>query len=267
MAAFSFLSLIPLACLVPAALYVMRGGRPGGVFWVLLILACVGPLVWMIEQTGGGWPAEFSAALWLIIGCSLVSYIILVCVSAHGWRLGGLLLPYLVGLGILAVIWGKAPGLPPVFPPVSLWFQAHIAFALGAFAALTLSAISGLAVFLRQRALRMKRRPAFLDGLPSITDAEILELRLLIVSAGLLGFAILWGMGAQYSLTNVVLQWDHKTLLSLLTLGVIGVLLILRSRGSLGGSQAARGVLLAYLLLSLAYPGVKFVTDVLMTSL
>jgi len=31
------------------------------------------------------------------------------------------------------------------------------------------------------------------------------------------------------------------------------------------GRQAARGILLAYLLLTLAYPGVKFVTDVLMS--
>ena len=207
---------------------------------------------------------NFSVALWLIVVCSLVFYMILVRMSAHGWRLGGLLLPYLVGLAALAVIWGKAPGLSPTLHPLSLWFQAHIGFALAAFAALTLSAISGLAVFLRQRMLRMKRRLSFLDTLPSMADAEILELRLLVLSTGLLGFAVLWGMGAQYAATGVILQWDHKTLLSLLALVMISVLLVLRSRGSLGGSQTARGVLLAYLLLTLAYPGVKFVTDVLM---
>ncbi len=260
-----FFSLVPFVCLLPAAFYMIRGGRPGGIFWLLMSVACLGPALWVMEQIGESWPSEFSVALWLIVVSSLVLYMILVRVSIYGWRLGGLLLPYLVGLAILAVIWGRAPGLSPTLNPLSLWFQAHIACALGAFSALTLSAISGLSVFLRQRMLRMKRRPAFLDILPSITDAERLELRLLVLSVGLLSFAVLWGMGAQYAATGVILQWDHKTLLSLLTLVMISVLLILRARGILGGSQTARGVLLAYLLLTLAYPGVKFVTDILIT--
>ena len=44
---------------------------------------------------------------------------------------------------------------------------------------------------------------------------------------------------------------------------VIGLLLWLHRRGGLSSRRGARYVLLAYLLLTLAYPGVKFVTDVL----
>jgi ABC-type uncharacterized transport system permease subunit len=45
---------------------------------------------------------------------------------------------------------------------------------------------------------------------------------------------------------------------------VIGGLLIARYSRGIRGRQAARLALLAYLLLALAYPGVKFVTDVVL---
>ena len=49
-------------------------------------------------------------------------------------------------------------------------------------------------------------------------------------------------------------------------LGVLGVLQEygVRKRRGVRGRRAARVVLLAYLLMTLGYPGVKFVTDVLM---
>jgi ABC-type uncharacterized transport system permease subunit len=52
-------------------------------------------------------------------------------------------------------------------------------------------------------------------------------------------------------------------LLSLLTLVLVIGLLAAHQRSGLRGRRAARLVLVAYILLSLAYLGVKFVTDVL----
>jgi ABC-type uncharacterized transport system permease subunit len=40
-------------------------------------------------------------------------------------------------------------------------------------------------------------------------------------------------------------------------------LLLVHRRGGISGRRAARYVLFTYLLLTLAYPGVKFVTDVI----
>src|SRR3546814_14961247 len=59
---------------------------------------------------------------------------------------------------------------------------------------------------------------------------------------------------------------SHKTLLAVLAFVVIAVLLLLHYRSGLRGRRAARIVLVAYLLLPLAYPRVKFVTDVLLAS-
>ena len=59
------------------------------------------------------------------------------------------------------------------------------------------------------------------------------------------------------------IDFDHKSLLSILAFVVIGALLYAHRRTGVRGRRAASYVLLAYLLLTLAYPGVKFVTDVL----
>ena len=79
----------------------------------------------------------------------------------------------------------------------------------------------------------------------------------------MLAVALVTGMTIEWLETLVLLRPDHKTILSLLTFAVIALLLVLHHRGGLSGRRAARYVLFAYLLLTLAYPGVKFVTDVL----
>jgi ABC-type uncharacterized transport system permease subunit len=70
-------------------------------------------------------------------------------------------------------------------------------------------------------------------------------------------------MAAEYFERGRLLVFDHKTTLSIAAFIAIGVLLAAHRFTGVRGQQAARGILLAYLLLTLAYPGVKFVTDVL----
>jgi ABC-type uncharacterized transport system permease subunit len=57
---------------------------------------------------------------------------------------------------------------------------------------------------------------------------------------------------------------DHKTVLSFAAFLAIAGLLWVHHRGGISGRRAARYVLFAYLLLTLAYPGVKFVSDVIL---
>ena len=94
-------------------------------------------------------------------------------------------------------------------------------------------------------------------------DSEALELQMLRAAESVLGLGILTGMATLYFETGRVMAFDHKTLFSLLAFVIIAVLLVMRTRTGVRGRQAARFVLLAYLLLTLGYPGVKFVTDVL----
>jgi ABC-type uncharacterized transport system permease subunit len=90
----------------------------------------------------------------------------------------------------------------------------------------------------------------------------LLEVRLLAISEVVLALGIATGMARDYLSSGQLLHFDHKTLLAMLAFAVIGALLVLHYRSGLRGQRAARLVLLAYLLLTLAYPGVKFVTDV-----
>ncbi len=98
-----------------------------------------------------------------------------------------------------------------------------------------------------------------------MADAERLELGLLLASEIVLGVGILTGMANEYFDRGVVLTFDHKTVLTVVGFLVIGLLLIAHYQVGLRGRRAARIVLVGYLLVTLGYPGVKFVTDVLLS--
>ena len=121
------------------------------------------------------------------------------------------------------------------------------------------------AAFIQDHALKEKRVSALGTRLPSLADCEFFELRLLGICAAIMVVGLITGMAVQYFETGSLLTLDHKTLLSLLTFAVITALLYARHRSGLRGRRAARLALLAWLLLTLGYPGVKFVTDVLMS--
>jgi ABC-type uncharacterized transport system permease subunit len=103
------------------------------------------------------------------------------------------------------------------------------------------------------------------DVLPAVADGERLFTGLLAAAEVVLGVGVLSGMATQYLMSGRLLVLDHKTLFSLLAFVVIGLLLWLNWSTGLRGRRATRFVLAAYLLLTLAYPGVKFVKDVLLS--
>ena len=58
---------------------------------------------------------------------------------------------------------------------------------------------------------------------------------------------------------------DHKTILSIAAFVVLGILLLLQHGSGLRGRAAALFVLIVYLLITLAFPGVTFVTDIILS--
>jgi ABC-type uncharacterized transport system permease subunit len=266
MAISTLLSVAALSALVPAAIApLMRPGTPGGrdlTFWLLIGVAIAGPLLWVIVELGPTWRTGLAAALWLSIATSLVLFAIVAATQPAAWRLAPLLLGYLFLLGVLATVWQHAPERPMAGDPPPIWLQAHILVAVIAYGLLTLAAVAGAGVFVKERALKRKKVTAFSHQLPSIAEGETLLARLLIASEAVLAVALITGMIIGWLERRTLLRLDHKTAFSLLTFAVIGLLLWLHHRGGISGRRAARYVLFAYLLLTLAYPGVKFVTDV-----
>lgn len=259
-------NLSALAALVPLTVAVLRqDARRDTLFWVLAAVALAGSLSWVLAQYGSGWQAGLAATLWMTVAVSLALFILVAATTREGWRLAALLLPYLILLAAIATIWSRAPahGLSEQAP--GAWVAVHITISLVTYGLLTLSAIAGFAVVLRERAMKARRRGFPTDRLPSVAGAEALQVRLLAASECVLGLGLLSGMAIQFIETGSLLVFDHKTLLTIGAFVLIGGLLLAHFRTGLRGRQAARLALVAYLLVTLGYPGVKFIRDVLLS--
>ncbi|AWK88008.1 cytochrome C assembly family protein [Azospirillum thermophilum] len=263
-------SLTALMALVPASVYPYR--RTGGqgadgrttAFWGALVLAAVGPAIWALTQIAGRWHTGLSTALWVTIAACMLLFLGLCLANRSAWRLSPLLLPYLLGVGALATLVEDAPAPLLRGGAPGIWIDLHIAVSVVTYALLTLSAVSSLAAFLQERALKTKRPTPLTRFLPPVAVSERLQVGLLMASETVLGAGLATGMAVLYFEQGMPLRFDHKTLLSIATFLVVGGLLFAHVRSGVRGRTAARMVLIAYLLLTLAYLGVKFVTNVLL---
>lgn len=260
------LSLAALVALVPAALLPFRR-EPArdGLFWALLAAGAAGPaaLVWYIFASG--WHTGLAPALWVTVTASLLLFGFFSATLRESWRLAPLLFPYLFVIGVIATVWLHQPGRPMSETAPTAWIWLHILLSVATYALLTIGAIAGLAVTLQEHALKTKHPTRLTRLLPSVLDGEFMQVRLLFAGAVVLGLDLLSGMVAQYFETGVLLILNHKVAFSLLTFAVIVILLTVHARTGTRGRRVGRYVLVAYLLITLAYPGVKFVTDVLLT--
>jgi len=262
----SVFGLAALLSMVPAAVAALWGPFARDLrFWMLVGAAAVGTTAWAVVRAGTSWETGFSEAIWITVAGALLGFLVLAAAVRHAWRLSPILLPYLLLLAAVATVWGQVPAhhLTGAAPPA--WIVLHIATSVVTYVLLTLAAIAGTAVLAQEWALRHRRRFRLTERLPSVADAEKLELGLLVAAETILGLGILTGMGTQYFTRGAVLTFDHKTVLTVGAFFVIGILLVAHYRVGLRGRRAARLVLVGYLLVSLGYPGVKFVTDVLLS--
>lgn len=258
------LSLSAVSSLLPVSVLALR--RPaerGHLFWMLLAVAIAGPAVATIDQLARGWLGSLAASLWFIILASMVMLLIVGLATRNGWRLTPLLLPYLFLLAIGATA-AESVSRPPSAVFLVSWTEVHVLVAAATYGLLTLAAVAGLAVFIQERALKRRRPSGLTPLLPSVSDAETLQIQLLGASAVVLGLGLLTGAATQYVENGDLVELNHKTVFALTAFAVIILLLAVHHRTGVRGRQAARFVLLAYLLLILAYPGVKFVTDVIL---
>lgn len=172
-------------------------------------------------------------------------------------------MPYLAVLGVVASVVRGEPR-PMAGGAPAIWIDLHIIISVLTYALLTLAAVASLAVFLQERALKRKRPTRLSRMLPAVVEAERSADRLLLASGVVLGLGIVTGLATQYFESGTIWRIDHKTLLSLIAFGLICALLLGHRVCGVRGRVAARVVLVAYLLVTLAFPGVKFVTQILL---
>ncbi len=251
---------------LPAILQVLRGRpRRDTFFWSALAIAATGAGLRAAYDLSGSWHTGLSATLWAIILVSVILHGVVAVMAAQAWRLTPVFAIYMLILALIAVVWQTAPERPfRVGSEPGAWIAVHIAVSVITYGLVTIAAVAALGAFIQERALK-RRRPTKLSRLlPPLADCERLVVRLLSVGEAVLGIGLATGMVLSFRESGQVLPFDHKTILTLAAFVVIAVLLFAHYRSGMRGRRAARVVLLAYLLLTLGYPGVKFVTDVLM---
>ncbi len=258
-------SLTALVSLLPVAVVGFRREPPSdGLYWLLLAVAVIGPLTWVSSQMSGTWRSGFSITLWVTVAATMGLFLIVAVVSPKTRRLTVLVVPYMALVAILATIWQQAPERLLAASAPNAWVSSHIAVSVLTYGLVTIAAVSALAAAVQERALKSKRPTTLSRLLPSVADSEALLVRLLMFGEIVLGLGLATGMAVQFGETGSLLVFDHKTILTVTAFLVIGGLLIAQRVSGVRGRLAARFVLLAYLLLTLGYPGVKFVTDILL---
>ena len=264
------LNLSALASLLPAAFFALSrtdGGRGeegrDAAFWLTLTIAVTGPMVLVFSNLSWAWQTGLSTTLWITITASMIIFAAITVLNENAWRLTPLLIPYMAVLACFAIFWQHVPEARPLMDSPSSWIRAHILISVTTYALVTIAAVSALAAFLQDRALKIKRTTNLSRKLPSVAESEGLLVRLLIISEFVLSLGLATGMATQYQDTGSLVDWDHKAILSLSAFSIIAILLAAHFKSGVRGRKVTRFALLAYLLLTLGYPGVKFVTDVL----
>lgn len=254
-----------LVALVPVSVLSWRPDRQRNViFWLLLAVAVIGPGVWALAQMSGSWRTGLSITLWVTVAASMGLFAAVAALTREGWRLAPLVAPYMFVVGVLALIWQHAPGGELEMAAPTAWVHLHILLSVTTYGLVTLAAVAAFAAFLQERALKSKHPSSLTRLLPSVADCETLLVRLLVIGEAVLAFGLATGAAINYFGSGTLLAFDHKTVLSITTFVIIGGLLFAHFRSGVRGRLVTRFVLLAYLLLTLGYPGVKFVSEVIL---
>ncbi len=270
MSADAVLNIAALIALIPALIAAWRGdsAMPTPRFWFLLAVAVAGPVVWTVSATTAvaDWRTDLSFSLWVSVSASMVVFAAAAAFERNVARLAPLFLGFMAFLALFACLshGAAAPAPMAITPGDGAWLWFHIGMSIATYALLTVAAASSLAALLQERALKRKKPLKQLSGLPSVLDCESVVVRFLWLSAAVLALGVATGTALHLSHGEPILYLDHKTVFAMAAFAVICALLFAHQKTGARGRQVARLVLLAYLFVTLAYPGVKFVTSVLM---
>jgi ABC-type uncharacterized transport system permease subunit len=261
------LNLSALIALLPASLAAQRKlAAPNANYWLLLSVAFAGPSLILVVNSIDGWHSDLSTALWATITVSLLLFAIISTIVKDFWRLSKLFIPYMFIFGLFATAWATINTNPIIAPinTISVWVALHIVTSITTYGLITLGSVAAFAAIFQERSLKVKRQIPYLHTLPSLADCDSMVMRLLTMGEAVLTIGLLSGMALQMSETGSLFTLNHKIIFTLTAFIIIGCLLFAHFKFGLRGRKAARLVLLGYLLLTLGYLGVKFVTDVLL---
>ncbi|MBJ6978277.1 cytochrome c biogenesis protein CcsA [Luteimonas sp. MC1895] len=256
-----------IAVLAAVALYLLATGllvaevRRGGAGRAWLPAAALALVMHAAEHVFawrriGGADMHFYAALSLV---TLGMAVLTTAVGARGRMatLGMVVFPLASAALVATHMHGHRPP-----EPLDWRLQLHAWMALLAYATLAVAALLAVGLWLQERALSRREIHHWLRALPPLVELETLLFRTIATGFVLLGATLLTGILFVDDLLAQHLL--HKTVLSLLSWLVFGVLLLGRWRKGWRGRTAVHWTLAAMALLVLAFFGSKFVLELVL---
>ncbi|MFZ6843919.1 cytochrome C assembly family protein [Undibacterium sp. RuTC16W] len=210
-----------------------------------------------------GFAVMLSSALWVSV---LVYWLESRNLSLDGLKV--LLLPNAALMVILPVFFSGSlvtlTGKTTMFP----W---HLGIALLSYSTLTIAAFHAVVMILQDAHLHKPNNqslPAWLNAaierLPALLTMEKILFRLITIGFVLLSLTVLSGVVFSEQVLGIAFKWDHKTVLSLFSWCLFGVLLIGRKWRGWRGKTVLSFTLSGFITLLLAYVGSRFVLEVLL---
>ncbi|PRC91382.1 cytochrome C assembly family protein [Solimicrobium silvestre] len=255
-----------------AVLYASCLFLPTRLRWLISLIIVLG---WSVHGTAL-W-LEISSPAGIRLGFALMlstaTWVSVLAYWLENWKLP------LEGLRILVLPGAAIQVLLPLFFPgqlisidgKSIWFTGHIAIALLAYSTLTIAAFH--AVLMAMQEARLHNRAsifsvgwigATLERLPALLLMERILFRLVFIGFILLSLTVLTGVVFSEDVFGVVFKWDHKTIFTLLSWGLFGILLGGRRLRGWRGKTALGLTLSGFTTLLLAYVGSRFVFEVIL---
>ncbi|CAN5420196.1 cytochrome c biogenesis protein CcsA [soil metagenome] len=210
-----------------------------------------------------GFAVMLSAALWISVAVYWL--------ENRNFSLDGLRILVLPCAALACILPGIFPGSVIALDGKSALFPWHIAIAVLAYSTLTIAAFHAVLMSLQDS--RLHARPgaaqhswlgAALDRLPALLTMEKLLFRMITIGFILLTLTVLSGVVFSEQLFGKAIKWDHKTMFTLLSWALFGLLLAGRRWRGWRGRTALSFTLAGFTTLLLAYVGSRFVLEVIL---
>ena len=255
-----------------ALLYVACGFLPAH---LRTVISAGTALAWLMH--GGALWADMIAPGTLRIGFAIMlSGTLWISVAAYwlenrNFSLDGLRVLVLPTAAVAVVLPVLFPGSVVPLEGKSALFPWHIAIALLANSTLTIAAFHAVLMALQESRLHTPAEAAkrgwlnaAIERLPALLTMERLLFRLIAFGFVLLTLTVLSGVVFSEQLFGTAFKWDHKTIFTMLSWLLFGLLLAGRVWRGWRGKTALRFTLTGFATLLLAYVGSRFVLEVVL---
>lgn len=163
------------------------------------------------------------------------------------------------------------PGSPLGPETASISFRMHLLLAILAYSLMTMALVQALLLAAAHNQLHRKLldeeqpegKVSFFERMPSVIEMEKILFRLIWAGFIILSVAIVFGFFFTQEQFGQMIRFDHKTVVTIISWAIFGILLLGHHFLGWRGKFAARWTVIGFTLLMVAYIGIRFVQEVI----